>query len=140
MNEELKFLPPKILCKAVRSGNEYGWKREDFQDVLNIVSNANIGIIGGQVQFKLPNGTCELYWHQYDSNDQIPNEPWELYCQRTKKEVAKAFSKIPSNLELVKEATEYFEFLAEEANNGVDIEQYLIFIIYFNTLETEIEQ
>jgi len=140
MNEELKFLPPEILSKAVRSGNEYGWKREDFHDVLNIAANANIGIIGGQVQFKLPNGTCELYWHQYDSNDQISNEPWKLYCQRTKKEVENAFAKLPSNLELVKEATEYFEFLAEKANDGVDIEQYLIFIIYFNTLEIEIEQ
>ena len=140
MNEEEKYLPTEILNKAVRSGNEYGWKREDFLDVLNSAVNANLGIVGGQIQFKLPDGTCELYWHQYDSTERIPNETWTSYCERTKVEVTTAFSELPTNSELVKEGVENFDFLAERVNNGVDIEQHLIFVLYFNTQEAELEQ
>lgn len=59
---EEKFLPNEILQKAIVSGNEYGWKRTDFKNVLEKAVENGLGIIGGQVQFKFPDGTCELYW------------------------------------------------------------------------------
>ena len=57
---EEKYLPAEILQKAILSGKEYGWKRHDFREVLEKAVKVGLGIIGGQVQFKLPDGTCEL--------------------------------------------------------------------------------
>ena len=53
-----KYLPTEILQKAIVSGKEYGRKRTDFKEVVDKAVEVGLGIIGGQVQFKLPDGTC----------------------------------------------------------------------------------
>jgi hypothetical protein len=83
---EEKYLPKEILEKAIVSGKEYGWNRTDFKEVIDKAVEVGLGIIGGQVQFKLQDGTCELYWHKYDTTDRKLNENWKDYCQRTKEE------------------------------------------------------
>jgi hypothetical protein len=84
-----KYLPDEILQKAIVSGNEYGWKRPDFKETVEKALELGLGIIGGQVQLKLPDGTCELYWHHYDTADRKSGENWRDYCQRTKDECLK---------------------------------------------------
>ena len=66
---EEKYLPAEISQKAILSGQEYGWKRTDFKEVVDKAVEVGLGIIGGQVQFKLPDGTCELDWHKYDTTE-----------------------------------------------------------------------
>ena len=55
-----------------------------FFEVVEKAIEVGLGIIGGQVQFKFPEGTCELYWHKYDTIQRKPVENWKKYCQRTK--------------------------------------------------------
>jgi hypothetical protein len=134
---EEKYLPVEILQKAIVSGKEYGWKRTDFKEVLNKAVEVGLGIIGGQVQFKLPDGTCELYWHKYDSTERKSGENWVEYCKRTKNECLNQFEKLPADTELIKDGIESFDFLKKKSGMNIGLSDYLIFILYFNDSETE---
>ena len=135
---EEKYLPTEILQKAIVSGKEYGWKRADFKDVLNKAVEAGLGIIGGQVQFRFPDGTCEFYWYKYDTTDKLKGENWKDYCQRTKKECLTQFEQIPTDQQLIEEGIKNFDFLIEKSKIDIKLKEYLIFILYFNDLETEL--
>jgi len=137
MTETEKYLPTEILQKAIVSGKEYGWKRTDFKEVIDKAIEVGLGIIGGQIQFKLPEGTCELYWHKFDTVDRKSGENWKDYCLRTKEECLNQFDKILNDNELIKEGIESFEFLKEKSKIEIPLEDYLIFILYFNDSETE---
>lgn len=134
MISELK-LPKYILDKAVKSGQEFGWKRDDFVDVINSALSENLAIIGGQIQFKLPDGTCELYWKNYDTKEKIPGENWTDYCLRTHKECLEQFKQFDSNDKLIKEGIDNFDFLKKKEADGIDLETYLIFVFYFQDSE-----
>ena len=138
MTEEQKYLPSKILNKSTLSSHEYGWKREDFREVVDYAVKAKLGVVGGQVQFVFPDGTCELYWHKYDTKEKVAGESWLSYCERTKQECLQQFKALPNNQRLIEEGIEKFRFLREKSEQGVDLENYLIFILYFNDSETEI--
>ena len=45
---EEKYLPKEILQNAIVSGNEYGWKRTDFKNVIKKAVENDLGIIGGK--------------------------------------------------------------------------------------------
>ena len=137
---EEKYLPTEILQKAIVSGKEYGWKRIDFKEVVDKAVEIGLGIIGGQIQFKLPDGTCELYWHNYDTNERQSGESWKNYCLRTKEECLSQFEKLPTDSELVKEGIESFEFLKEKSKTDLNLKDFLIFTLYFNDLETKQEK
>jgi len=139
MTIEQKYLPPEILNKSTISGKEYGWDRQDFQNVIEAATEIGLGIIGGQVQFKLPDGTCELYWRKYDTAERVKDEKWTEYRERTKQECLSLFNQLPINKELVNEGIENFDFLKDKFSEGINLEKYLIFIIYFNDKETENE-
>lgn len=126
------FLPRYILEKAIVSGNEYGWRREDYKQVVEVAYSHRLAIVGGQIQFKLPDGTCEMYWYSYDTNDRLKNESWLDYCLRTKSECLKKFRELPSNYELVREGIENFDFLKAKDKISVVLEKYFIFIIYLD--------
>lgn len=128
---EEKYLPNEILQIAIVSGNEYGWKRTDFKNVLEKAVENGLGIIGGQVQLKFPDVTCELYWHNYDSTEKQSGENWTEYCLRTKKECLHQFENLPSDSELVKDGIENFEYVKEKKDLNLNLAEYLIFILYF---------
>lgn len=135
---EKQYLLTEILQKAIVSGKEYGWKRTDIKEVVDKAVEVGLGIIGGQVQFKLPDGTCELYWHKYDTTDRKSNENWKDYCHRTKQECLSQFEIIPTDSELVKEGIENFDFLKEKSKTEKTLSDFLIFILYFNDNVTDL--
>ncbi len=136
---EKKYLPTEILQRAILSGKEYGWKRTDVKDVIDKAIKVGLGIIGGQVQIKLPDGTCELYWHNFDTTERKSRESWKDYCQRTKVECLNQFDELPTDNDLIKEGIRNFNFLKEKSENNIALKDFLIFILYFNDLETEKE-
>jgi len=137
---EEKYLPTDILKKAILSGKEYGWKRTDFKEVLDKSVEIGLGIVGGHVQFKLPDGTCELYWHNYNTTDRKSGEDWTEYCKRTRVECLAEFKKLPTDKELIKEGIETFDFLKGKSETDIGLANYLIFVLYFNDSETEIKK
>jgi hypothetical protein len=134
---EEKYLPNELLQKAIVSGKEFGWKRDDFKDVLKKATESGLAILGGQVQFKLPDGTCELYWQKYDTTERKSGENWTEYCERTKIECLNKFEKLPDNSDLIINGIESFEFLKQKSELNIELSDYLIFILYFANRELE---
>ena len=75
--------PEAALYGATLSGNEYGWKPEHFPRALDEAEARGLACIGGQFQFQLPDGTCEMYWLNADSSSRRAGEPWRQYVARS---------------------------------------------------------
>ena len=90
-----------------------------------------MAIIGGQVQYKFPDGICELYWLSYDTYERSIDEDWDAYCNRTAKEGLAKFELLISTKNIDQEALEW-PFIKTKKNQGIDINQFQIFILYFN--------
>jgi hypothetical protein len=130
-------LPKTFLDKAVKSGNEFGWRQSDFIEVVKTARQLKIAVVGGQVQYLLPDGTCELYWLAYDPTERLQNEIWTDYCDRTASECIDKFQKLVSQTDFEKEATDNFDFLKNKKASGTNISDFLTFIIYFDDSETD---
>lgn len=128
---ELK-LDKHILDKAIKSGNEYGWRLQDFKIAVDNAVTHNLAILGGQIQFLFPDGTCELYWLKYDTSKRLNKESWSNYCERTKKECLEQFDRLIINNDLEKVGLENFDFLKLKKQNGLNIMDYMICILYLN--------
>lgn len=130
-------LPKTILDKAIKSGNEFGWRQTDILEVIETARQLKIATLGGQVQYPFPDGTCELYWLSYDPTDRKINESWTDYCERTAKEASDKFKKLISTTDFEKEAVDGFTFLKDKKEKGVNINDYLTFMLVFDDSETD---
>jgi hypothetical protein len=137
MKEEIR-LPKSILDKAVKSGNEFGWRQSDFLDVVETARQLKMAIVGGQVQYPLPDGTCELYWLSYDPTTRKQNETWSDYCNRTASECTVKFLNLTSKTDFDKEAIDGFDFLKNKKATGTNISDFLTFMLYFDDSETDL--
>ena len=137
LTKQERRLPKSILDKAIKSTNEFGWTQTDFLEVIEAARQINIAIIGGQVQYVLPDGTCELYWLSYDPDNRQINEQWRSYCDRTAKECLDKFHKLITTTDIENEALTNFPFLTDKKKSGVDISKFLAFILYFDDKETD---
>ena len=135
---EERRLPETILKKAIKSGNEFGWRQTDFIETIETARKLKLGIVGGQVQYVLPDGICELYWLTYDTTERQPGENWLKYCNRTADETINKFKELVTKTDFEKEAFTSFDFLRDKKSNGVDIEDNRVFIIYFSDIETDL--
>ena len=124
-------LPAEILKRATLRGNEYAWRRADLPMLFVAAESAEIANLGGQVQFRVPDGTCELYWHSFNSSDRRPGESTESWVSRSRQEAEASLLRVPSDAELVTEGLAQFEFLREKAAEGLDVKETLCFVCYF---------
>lgn len=127
-------LPLKIREKArVSTGGEYAWKKNDVEEVIDSAQELGLACIGGQPQFQLSDGTCELYWVNYDSTERNNDELWEDYVKRSAYEVKTEFYRKCIETDFEKEAKE-FDFLKDKMKEkdfkSID---YLYFVLYFNS-------
>ena len=128
-----KRLPPEILAKAVlTNSSEYGWSEANFPDVIEAARRTPMAIVGGQIQYIFSDGTCELYWLNYDSAERKQDGPWPSYCNRTAQECLELFVTITSSVNAEEEALGSFDFLKEKATKGIDVAAHKAFIIYFD--------
>ena len=132
---EERRLPETILKKAIKSGNEFGWRQTDFIETIETARKLRLGIVGGQVQYVLPDGTCELHWLSYDPKERYPGEDWLKYCDRTADETIRKFKELIAR-DIEKEALT-FEFLRDKKSKGLNIDDYKTFIVYFDDKETD---
>lgn len=124
-------LPVALLEKSVQSGSEYGWRQQDFLDVVEAARKLQIGIEGGLVQYVFDEGTCELHWLHYYTDDIKQGESWVNYCNRTAKECTDMFREITSKRNIEKEALDNFSLVKQQLENGVVLENHKLFIISF---------
>ena len=127
-------LPEEVKSKAnISEGGEFAWRESDFEAAITSAKENNLASIGGQVQFIFPNATCELYWINFDSNDQESDESWESYVERSADEVLTVFRKVVEETDFRKEALEFNFIKNKIETEEIDPLDYLWFVGYFNS-------
>lgn len=87
-------LPSEITKGAQLAGNEHGWQISSFPDALANSEALGYACFGGQFQFRLDAGICEMYWLSADSNAREKGETWLAYCARSCSEVKIGFERL----------------------------------------------
>ena len=104
-----QMLPADLLARATLRGDEHAWSVADIPKVIEAAQNANLVSIGGQLQFRLPDATCECYWVQVDTHRSVPKTlPWRERVKRTAEASAIAFAELCSNLDFLAAGREGF--------------------------------
>ena len=81
-------LPQQMSTIADLRGAEHGWRVDQVPAVLDLASQNSLASLGGQFQFRLPDGsTCEMYWLSADSTERQPNESRDTYVMHSVGEV-----------------------------------------------------
>ena len=124
-------LPLILINKASLVGLEYAWRVDDFPMVLTEAMKHQLACIGGQFQFRFPDGTAEMYWLKADSTPQRQNESWFAYAVRSTNEVGCEFHKLCSQTDFAKEAMKW-DFIRNKMEfEGINPIEYLCFVAYF---------
>jgi hypothetical protein len=87
-------LPAELLAGSALRGNEYGWTPQSFVNAVAVAPDLGCACIGGQFQFRLPEGTCEMYWLSADSTERANGELWSEYSRRSCNEVRAKFDRL----------------------------------------------
>ncbi len=125
-------LPPALLEGANLRGNEYGWRPESFPQALATAEAHRYACLGGQFQFRLADGTCEMYWLDADAGNRAEEESWDDYCRRSCREVRDRFDRLMQSTDFRAQASE-FAFLKVKVDKGFDPIPTLMFVAYFVT-------
>ena len=81
MCEEL--LPPSVVSKATLSGSEYAWSLEAVEKTVTAAAACGLANLGGQAQFRIPDGICDLYWLSGAHNSHLQSTARSLLRMRT---------------------------------------------------------
>lgn len=92
--------------------------------------------LGGQVQFRCPDGTCELYWLNADAEERRPDEDWPEFVARSAEQVLQGLSELPTPADIVAEGVARFAHLRELHSRGVALDEFLWFVLYFESQDT----
>jgi hypothetical protein len=103
----IDVLPPDVLQGATLRGNEWGWSVSSFPEALARAKTHGYGCLGGQFQFRLDHGTCEMYWLAANSRERAEGEQWSDYSQRSCYEVLTKFQRLLSVTDFTKEASDW---------------------------------
>lgn len=133
----IKNISQAVFEAAIHSGQELGWRVEQFPDVLKKAAAENLACIGGQFQWKFADGTCEAYWLNADPSPRESDESWLEFVARCEQQVLEGFSRLVSTIDFDVEA-DRFEFLKLKKRQGVSIANHLIFVAYFSNEEGHI--
>ena len=129
-------LPPSVLRKASLRGKEYAWPLAVVEEVVTAAVACGLANGGGVAQFRIPDAVCDLYWLSVESEKRLHDEPWGRYVTRSADEVLARFSDLRSRTDFIKEGIS-FPCLHQLHRQGVDLDQYLCFVLYFNPEPTE---
>jgi hypothetical protein len=124
------LLPHAVLNHASLRGHEYAWPLATVEEAIRGAAACGLAVLGGQAQFRIPDGTCELYWLSLDSGVRLPDEPWDSYVARSAVEVLAQFASLRDRTDFTKEALQW-PILAQLHAEGVDLDQYVCFALYF---------
>jgi hypothetical protein len=123
-------LPPEISRDAHLAGNEYGWVVSSFPSALTNAEAIGYACLGGQFQFRLDEGTCEMYWLSADSNSRREGETWKEYSKRSCCEVKHGFEKLLFETDFLKQGLEWFS-VRGAMTKALDPMEKLFFVAYF---------
>jgi hypothetical protein len=138
MNPETK-LPSDLLERASLRGNEYAWPIEDIPAVIDAAEKANLASLGGQLQFRLPDGgTCECYWVEVDALRDCPdNLTWKERVRITAAGTRQQFNELRQRYDFVSEGRDSFcKHLTELEASGGSVTDAMRFVWYVQSEES----
>jgi hypothetical protein len=124
------ILPAELVEGTSIAGNEYVWPVELFPEAGRRAEALGYACVGGQFQFRVPAGTCEMYWLSADSSGRRPTETWRAYCERSRIEVSDRFSAIIAEADFIAEALKW-PLLKAEIERGLNPLSDLVVVAYF---------
>ena len=137
-----RLLPNDLLEQATLRGNEYAWALDHIPEVIEAAKQANLVSIGGQLQFRFPDGsTCECYWLQVDTYQTVVSSlPWAKRVTRTAESALADFRDLRTSYDFIAEGRKAFaeEFRKWDAK-GIDPAAAMCFVWYVTTLAHETE-
>jgi hypothetical protein len=128
MHEHL--LPSSVLDKATLRGKEYAWPLTAVEEAVTAAAACGLASLSGNAQFRIPEATCDLYWLSVESGRRHPGEPWAKYVARSAAEVLARLTALRDRTDFTKEAAQW-PVLNQLPAQGVDLNQYLCFVLYF---------
>jgi hypothetical protein len=104
-------LPKGLLSRASLRGNEYAWRVEDIPEVIIAARDANLLNIGGQLQFRLPDGvTCECYWIDVDTHKSVPSDQdWDARVAQSAATALADFKRLQAEFDFIAEGKQAFD-------------------------------
>jgi hypothetical protein len=126
-------LPPDLVARASLRGNEYAWRVDDIPNVIEAARAANLVNVGGQLQFRIPDGgTCECYWVEVDTYRAVDRAlPWKARVERTAEVAARDFESLRSRFDFMSEGRKAFApYLSELEAEGLDPADSMCFVWY----------
>lgn len=128
--------PEAGLYGATWRVSEYAWKPDTFLLALHDAVAQDLACLGGQFQFQLPDGTCEMDWLNADSTSRGAGERWREYVARSVAEVRRQFERRMKETDFFAEADK-FEFLRRKRAEGLNILDALWFVAYFSSTQKD---
>jgi hypothetical protein len=132
-------LPPELLRRATRRGNEYAWPISDIPKVIEAARAANLVSIGGQLQFRPPGATCECYWVEVDTYWFVPTSlPWAERVVQTAKAALASFARLQTQYDFFEEGWRTFPVVFDDlARKGHDLREAMCFVWYLEAPESD---
>jgi len=125
-------LPPDVLSKASLRGNEYAWPVDEIPSVIEAAHYAGLVNIGGQLQFRAPEGTCECYWVEVDTFKSVPKTlPHEERVERTAVVALTEFNRLRKELNFIAEGRSAFaDVLGRYEAQGGALSEIMCYVWY----------
>ena len=126
-------LPRHLIERALNGSGELAWTRDDIPAVIEAARDANLVNIGGQLQFRFPDGgTCECYWVEVDTYKTVPTSAsWQERVDQTAIAAMAEFSQLSTKFDFLAEGHNSFaEVFAEYERRGRDAARAMCFVWY----------
>ena len=128
-----KLFPEDVIARATLRGREYAWPVGDIPTVIEAARSANLINIGGQLQFRIPEGgTCECCWVEVDTYKEVAEDlPWTERVLATAATALSQFQKLCDECDFVAEGrTAFGDHLGEFEAQGGNLNEALCFVWY----------
>ena len=105
----------------------------DVPEVIAAARSRGLHTLGWEGQFRTPGGICELYWLGQDAENRRRDELWSEYIDRSAQQLLHELNRLVSDTNLVEEGVKSFRHLAKLREDGVGLDEYLCFVLYFSS-------
>lgn len=121
MSDAELLLPKEILGRATLRANEYAWPVAEIPSVIDAARLSNLVSIGGQLQFRIPDGgTCECFWVQVDTYQDVSKDLlWDERVNATAKSAHSQYQHLCRNYDFPAEIKKGFAQHLE----GIDLQE-----------------
>lgn len=126
------LLSDTLRSAARRSGKEWGWPPAKISLVIDEAEASGLLNIGGQLQFLMPEGTCECYWIEVDALAGAPEGlTWAERVAFAATAAREKMADVSRRYDFIEEGRKAFPgpLAAYEAEGG-DIRERMCFIWY----------